>query len=180
MRKNNNYYRILIIVSIILIIVFIFYFNNLFFMKQENISDIISELPRKYQTDIEVSSNIGLIKGNMTRDNNKVIFEIKEPISLSGFQIIYDNEIITMKYKGLESNIKDNLIMKNFPIDIIINIENMIYKEDYDNWNIEDDLLYLEGQYQDDKFMLKIDLRQNKIMSYLLNNKNIGANVCLN
>ena len=118
----------------------------------------------------------------MIRENNKVVFEIKEPVLLTGFQIIYDydNKKILMKYKEIESKINNNLVIKNFPVSVVINIENLVYQGYYNNYNIEDDILYLEGQYEDDEFILKIDLRQNKIISILLKNNNIDASVAYN
>ncbi|MBP0979824.1 MAG: hypothetical protein J6C55_04205 [Oscillospiraceae bacterium] len=185
-KKNNKYYKILIILSLSLIIIFIFILNssskNIFLKKQKNISEIISELPKRYQTELNISSNSGFIKGSMIRENNKVVFEIKEPVLLTGFQIIYDydNKKILMKYKEIESKINNNLVIKNFPVSVVINIENLVYQGYYNNYNIEDDILYLEGQYEDDEFILKIDLRQNKIISILLKNNNIDASVAYN
>ena len=152
-------------------------FNN-FFQNTKDLSDILTELPKKYQTEIDISYKNGNIKGQLTRAQDNIIFEIKEPSTFSGLQIEYKKDETYIKYKNLESKTKNNKIIETLPISKLISIENMLYSGFFNKnkYVIKDDELCIEDKYINDKFFLNIDLRKNKLKSINIENDNIIAN----
>lgn len=178
--KNKKIYRFITIFVIFLLLIFGLItvgpnFNWQFFKVKKQAVDIISELSKTYQTDFNVSSNYGLIKGKLTKEKNKTTIEICEPELLLGTQMVYNGQDVIIIYKGIEAKTTNNCVINKFPISAIVNVENMVYNGEYSNWNVKDDILYVEGKYSNSNYTFKADLRKNRVISVCLEDENIFA-----
>ena len=181
-RRDGRFRRIIILVIFILIgILIIFFlrrekdFDKSFFHNRREISDIMAKIPRRYQRNVDITSNNGKLKGKIIRDENDVTFEINEPGVLAGMQIKYENKGINLKYKEMELKTSNNVMLQYFPVSKIIEVENIIYNGYYDKYEIKGDELSIEDKYNNENFKFKLDLRQNKINSIYLEEGNITA-----
>lgn len=150
-------------------------FSRVYYNKNE-IKDIIQKLPKKYESSIDISYKSGGIKGQLIRNEDDIIFRVTDPPILSGLQVEYIGDEISLKYKEIESKMKNNqIIMERFPVSKVIGIENMIYEGigNKDKWHVKDDELYIEDKYKNKNFKLNIDLRKNKITSVNLDEDNM-------
>ena len=183
MFKNKNS-KIGIILNILIIgVVFcFFYFFRMNFQKihlktsKKQIENIIYELEKKYQANLDVSTNNQITTGKIQRDFDNVVFNVVEPGLLANTEIRYNKDNINIKYKNIELKTENCCFSNNWPISTIIGIENMVYHNDFDNWDIKDDILSIEGTYNDETFVFKADLRKNRVIFVGQENKNIFAN----
>ncbi len=176
-KLHRLFLLILIVVSVIIIFKVISGNFSCSFLKPRKLtSDIISELSKIYQTNISISSDNNVVTGRLVRNKGNAEFEIESPTLLSGTKIIYNNDSVEIKYKDINLKVDDNYMINQLPISVVLMIENMVYNGKYDNCEIEDDILCVEGKYNDNNFIFKADLRQNKVISICLEDVNIVAN----
>lgn len=181
-RRDERFKRIIILIIFMLIGFLITFFlrrekdlDKSFFHNQRNISDVIAKMSRRYQRNVDITSNNGKLKGKIIRNENDVTFEINEPGALAGMQIKYDDKGINLRYKEMEFKTSDNAILQNFSVSRVIGVENIIYDGFYNKYNIKNDELSIEDKYNNENFKVTLDLRQNKISSIYLEEKNITA-----
>ena len=178
--RSKNLNRFVIIFAILLLLTLGlaigFNFNWQLFKVKKQAVDIISELSKTYQTNFDVVSSSGVIKGLVTKEQNKTTIEIYEPELLLGTKMVYNGQEVTVAYKGIEAKTSNNCVLNKFPISAIIDVENMVYKGEYDKWDVKDDILCVEGKYSNSNFKFKADLRKNKVISIYLEEGNITAN----
>ncbi len=182
-KKFFNVSNILRFVVIFLIIVVIFNFVNMkntkninFKTSKKQITDVIAKLEKKYQAEVDISSCNGVVKGTMHRDGVVVDFDVIDPVLLTDMKISYLQDGVNVKYKDIESKTHDNYLMAKFPLSMVIEIENMVYGNCFERWDIKNDILSIEGKYHSDDFLFKADLRKNRVIFIGQENNNLFAN----
>ena len=176
-------YSLSLIVIFVVIIVGVFSFNfaklqicNLFFKTSKSTKDTVLELQKKYQANVEITGDNGIMKGSINKAEDGIVFNIVEPNIMSGAQIVYGDEGVVIKYQNLSSNVNDNFMLNQFPLSVILKIEDMVYNGQYDKCDIKNDILYVEGKYNNKKYIFKADLRRNRVISINAENDKIVAN----
>lgn len=172
---------LVVIFAVVIIGVFSFNFvklqiSNLFFKTSKPTKEIVLELQKKYQANVEINGDNGIMKGSLNKCEDGVIFNIVEPNIMSGAQVVYGNEGVVIKYQNLSSNVNDDFMLNQFPLSVILKIEDMVYSGQYDKCDIKNDILYVEGKYNNKKYIFKADLRRNRVISINAEDDKIVAN----
>ena len=172
---------LIVIFAVVIIGVFSFNFvklqiSNLFFKTSKPTKEIVLELQKKYQANVEINGDNGIMKGSLNKCEDGVIFNIVEPNIMSGAQVVYGNEGVVIKYQNLSSNVNDDFMLNQFPLSVILKIEDMVYSGQYDKCDIKNDILYVEGKYNNKKYIFKADLRRNRVISINAEDDKIVAN----
>ncbi len=167
--------------AVVIIGVFSFNFvklqiSNLFFKTSKPTKEIVLELQKKYQANVEITGDNGIMKGSLNKCEDGVVFNIVEPNIMSGAQVVYGNEGVVIKYQDLSSNVNDDFMLNQFPLSVILKIEDMVYSGQYDKCDIKNDILYVEGKYNNKKYIFKADLRRNRVISINAEDDKIVAN----
>ena len=172
---------LIVILAVVIIGVFSFNFvklqiSNLFFKTSKPTKEIVLELQKKYQANVEITGDNGIMKGSLNKCEDGVVFNIVEPNIMSGAQVVYGNEGVVIKYQDLSSNVNDDFMLNQFPLSVILKIEDMVYSGQYDKCDIKNDILYVEGKYNNKKYIFKADLRRNRVISINAEDDKIVAN----
>ena len=172
---------LIVIFAVVIIGVFSFNFvklqiSNLFFKTSKPTKEIVLELQKKYQANVEINGDNGIMKGSLNKCEDGVIFNIVEPNIMSGAQVVYGNEGVVIKYQNLSSNVNDDFMLNQFPLSVILKIEDMVYSGQYDKCDIKNDILYVEGKKKKKKYIFKADLRRNRVISINAEDDKIVAN----